>query len=109
MTNPTTSNGSTAAAGDDARLGVRRRVYRAVMGHLWCDECGNSYEGDRCDYCAQKRPRRGGIEGPVETFGGALVWVQMERDPDDDDGGWRCSRAFSSRTAAAAVRTSARR
>jgi hypothetical protein len=76
------------APADGARLGVRRRVYRAVMGHLWCDECGNPYTEDACPYCAQRRPRRGGLEGAVETFGGAWVWVEMERDPDDEDGGW---------------------
>jgi hypothetical protein len=87
MRNPTTSDGSNVAPADGARLGVRRRVYRAVMGHLWCDECGNPYTEDACPYCAQRRPRRAGLEGPVETFGGARVWVRMERDPDDEDGG----------------------
>ena len=86
MTNPTTSNGAAVTPTDPPRLGVRRRVVRAVMGELWCDECGNPYRGDRCDYCAQRRPRRGGLEGAVETFGGARVWVRMERD--DEDGGW---------------------
>ena len=69
-------------------VGMRRRVVRAVMGEIVCDECGTPFDEDQCPTCAQRRRRRAGLEVAVETTGGDRWWVTMERADAEDGGGW---------------------
>jgi hypothetical protein len=65
--------------------GVRRRVYRAVMGRLWCDRCGNPYTGERCEYCVRRRIRRTAPNVEVAPFRPARPWATTDHDHDDHD------------------------
>ena len=85
MTNPTTPR---TPGGGGRFVGMRRRVYRAVMGKSWCDECGNPFTEDRCPYCAQRRRRGAGLESAVETFGGERLFVTLDRADETDGEGW---------------------
>jgi hypothetical protein len=90
MTNPTTSNNGPAStpAGGGRFVGMSRRVARAVMGKIVCDECGTPFDEDQCPTCAQRRRRRAGLEVAVETTAGDRWWVTMERADATDGGGW---------------------
>ena len=64
---------------------MRRRVYRAVMGRLWCDRCGNPYTGERCEYCVRRRIRRTAPNVEVAPFRPARPWATTDHDHDDHD------------------------
>jgi hypothetical protein len=68
---------------------MRRRIVTTLRGETVCDECGTTFDDDRCPTCAQRRRRRAGLESVFETYAGNRVWVTVERaDADDGDGWW---------------------
>lgn len=70
-------------------MGVRRRVIRAVMGKLWCDQCGNPFDGDECHHCAQRRRGDSGLETGVTAWGGGgNTWDTLDRADEADGEGW---------------------
>jgi hypothetical protein len=88
MGDSTDHTAAATPAGGGPFVGMRRRVYRAVMGHEWCDECGNKFTEDQCPYCRQRRRRGGaGLEVGVDVF--PLGWFSTFEWADDEDGqGW---------------------
>jgi hypothetical protein len=67
---------------------MRRRVRRAVSGEVVCDECGTVFDGEFCPTCRQRRRRRAGLEGVIDSYGGDRVWVTVERADQEDGGAW---------------------
>ena len=51
------------------------------MAVVICDECGTAYDpgANRCPTCVQRRRRGGGLEAPVEAYGGDRPWTTVER------------------------------
>jgi len=88
VSNPTSSGSAATPAGGGPFVGMRRRVRRAVSGEVVCDECGTVFDGEFCPTCRQRRRRRAGLEGVIDTIGGDRVWVTVERADDHDGGGW---------------------
>jgi hypothetical protein len=90
--NPTTDGSAATPAGGSRYVGMRRRITTAIRGEVICDECGTSFDGDRCPTCAQRRRRRAGLEAVVETYGNDRRWITMERSDETDGGGWEPTR-----------------
>jgi len=82
-----TTSARTPAAGGRF-VGVRRRVARVVMGKLWCDQCGNPFDGDECHHCAQRRRGDSGLEIGVSAWGGGNSWSVLDRSDESDGEGW---------------------
>jgi hypothetical protein len=60
------------------------------MGKLWCDQCGNPFQGDECHHCAQRR-RSGnsGLEAGVKAWGGGgNTWATLDRADQSDGESW---------------------
>jgi hypothetical protein len=92
VSNPMTNGSAATPAGGSRFVGLRRRITNAIGGEVICDECGTSFDGDRCPTCAQRRRRRAGLEVVVETCGNDRRWMTMERSDEADGGGWEPTR-----------------
>jgi hypothetical protein len=60
------------------------------MGMLWCDQCGNPFQGDECHHCAQRR-RSGNssLEAGVKAWGGGgNTWATLDRADQSDGESW---------------------
>jgi hypothetical protein len=90
--NPTTDGAAATPAGGSRYVGMRRRITSAVRGEVICDECGSSFDSDRCPTCAQRRRHRAGLEAVVESYDGRWHWITVERSDESDGNGWEPTR-----------------